>query len=94
MKNLKAAIDVLATKAEKSTEPHDALQFTQAALNIANVFATICAIEEKRPKDNQGPFLVVANTTGVAEQSITNELCEHKRIMRGDKLLMEEAPNA
>ena len=49
--------------------------------------------KEKRPLENQEPFVVVADTTSVAEQSIANEPCTNKRIMRGDKLLMELVPN-
>jgi hypothetical protein len=44
---------------------------------------------EKRPTVSNEPFKVVANTTDVAEQNISNIPVKHKRIMRGDKFLMQ-----
>ena len=40
MDTLKKAIDELAKKAEKADEPGKAMQFAQAALNLAHVAAT------------------------------------------------------
>lgn len=39
--DLKTAIDALATKAKDATASHEAMQFAQAALNLANAAATL-----------------------------------------------------
>lgn len=41
METLKKAIEQLAEKAEKATAPHEAMQFAQAALNLAHAAATL-----------------------------------------------------
>jgi hypothetical protein len=38
---LKKAINALATKAQNATAPHEAMQFAQAALNLAHAAATL-----------------------------------------------------
>ena len=42
---IKTAITLLASKVAKNTESADALRFTQAALNLAHVLATIDNVE-------------------------------------------------
>ena len=39
--NLKKAIEELAAKAKNSSAPHEAMQFAQAALNLAHASATL-----------------------------------------------------
>ena len=38
---IETAIKALATKAENAPQPHEAMQFAQAALNLAHVEATL-----------------------------------------------------
>lgn len=38
---IKKAINALAGKSEKATAPHEAMQFAQAALNLAHAAATL-----------------------------------------------------
>lgn len=46
--DLKNAIDVLAKKITAEISPLDALQFTQAALNLAHTAATLDAVERAK----------------------------------------------
>jgi hypothetical protein len=41
MEALKAAVEALAEKAKVATAPHEAMQFAQAALNLAHAAATL-----------------------------------------------------
>jgi hypothetical protein len=41
MDTLKTAIEVLADKAKSAATPHEAMQFAQAALNLAHAAATL-----------------------------------------------------
>lgn len=41
VEGLKTAIDALADKAKSATAAHEAMQFAQAALNLANAAATL-----------------------------------------------------
>lgn len=44
---IKEAIDTLAAKISGDVKPDDALKFTQAALNMAHVAATLSNMEKK-----------------------------------------------
>ena len=41
MEALKKAIETLATQAKNAKAPHEAMQFAQAALNLAHAVATL-----------------------------------------------------
>ena len=48
MENLKTAIEVLAKKAQEASSHHEAMQYAQAALNLANAAATLGNIKQVR----------------------------------------------
>ncbi len=50
---IETAIEVLAAKAEKAAQPHEAMNFAQAALNLAHADATLEATRRESAKKAQ-----------------------------------------